>query len=144
MVVYTQKLDLKQGDIDAVLKTLAASETGSGRDAGYQPFGVLLSDAPGGEITGGVTGYQLFDWLFIQYLAVPQSLQGQGVGKELMGRAEAWARERGLAGIWLDTFAFQAKPFYEKLGFTEFGTIENHPRGSRRHFMQKRLDGANT
>jgi GNAT superfamily N-acetyltransferase len=139
MVVYTQKLDLKQGDIDAVLRTLAASETSGGHQAGYQSFGVLLGDRPGGEIIGGVTGYTLFDWLFIQYLAVPQSLQGQGVGKELMGKAEAWARERGLAGIWLDTFAFQAKPFYEKLGFTEFGTIEDHPRGSRRHFMQKRF-----
>ena len=55
-------------------------------------------------------------------------------------KAEAWARERNLAGMWLDTFAFQARPFYEKLGFSVFGTIEDHPRGSRRFFMQKRLD----
>jgi GNAT superfamily N-acetyltransferase len=56
-----------------------------------------------------------------------------------MARAEAWARQRNLAGMWLDTFAFQARPFYEKLGFTVFGTLEDHPRGSRRFFMQKRF-----
>jgi GNAT superfamily N-acetyltransferase len=56
-----------------------------------------------------------------------------------MARAETWSRERGLAGMWLDTFAFQARPFYEKLGFSVFGEIENHPRGSSRFFLQKRF-----
>jgi GNAT superfamily N-acetyltransferase len=140
MPVFTEKLDPTQDDIDAVLAALAASESMDGRDAGHQPFSVLLSDTPGGPVTGGLYGYQLFDWLFIQFVAVPRALQGQGVGRDLMARAESWARERGLAGLWLDTFAFQARPFYEKLGFTVFGTIENHPRGSRRFFMQKRLD----
>lgn len=139
MVVYTEKLDPSQDDIDAVLGALVASEQNAGRDAGYQPFSVLLSDEPGGPVTGGVYGYQLFDWLFIQYLAVPLGRQGQGIGQELMARAEAWSRQRGLAGMWLDTFAFQARPFYEKLGFSVFGEIEDHPRGSSRFFMLKRL-----
>ena len=62
MVAYTEKLDPSQGDIDAVLAALVASEQNAGRDAGYQPFSVLLSDAPGGPVTGGLYGYQLFDW----------------------------------------------------------------------------------
>jgi GNAT superfamily N-acetyltransferase len=139
MVVYTQKLDPSEGDIDAVLAALIASEQNAGRDSGYQPFSVLLSDEPGGPVTGGVYGYVIFDWLFIQYLAVPLASQGQGIGRELMARAESWSRERGLAGMWLDTFAFQARPFYEKLGFSVFGEIENHPRGSSRFFLQKRF-----
>ena len=139
MVAYREKLNPTQGEIDAVLAALVASEQHAGRDAGIQPYAVLLSDEPDGPVTGGVYGYQIFDWLFIQYVAVPLGLQGHGVGKALMERAEAWARQRGLAGIWLDTFSFQARPFYEKLGFSVFGSIEDHPRGSQRFFMQKRL-----
>jgi GNAT superfamily N-acetyltransferase len=136
---FTEKLDPTQADIDAVLATLVSSEQLAGRDAGYQPFSVLLSDTEGGPVTGGLYGYQLFDWLFIQYVAVPPDLKGRGIGQELMARAEAWARARGLAGLWLDTFAFQARPFYEKLGFSVFGEIKDHPRGSSRFFLQKRL-----
>lgn len=139
MVVFREKLDPTQDDIDAVLASLVASEAHAGRDGGFQAYSVLLSDTPDGPVTGGLYGYQLFDWMFIQYLAVPLAAQGQGIGQELMARAEAWARGRGLAGIWLDTFAFQARPFYEKLGYSVFGEIEDHPRGSRRYFLLKRL-----
>lgn len=140
MVVYTEKLDPSDGDIEAVLAALVASEQLAGRDAGYQPYSVLLSDEPGGPVSGGIYGYHMFDWLFIQYVAVPPGQQGHGIGRELMARAEAWARSRKMTGLWLDTFSFQARPFYEKLGFSVFGTIEDHPHGARRFFMQKRLN----
>lgn len=139
MVVYAEKLDPTSADVAAVLSALEQSEKLAGRDAGYQPFSVLLRDTEDGPVIGGLYGYQLFDWMFIQYVAVPPGKQGQGIGQELLARAEAWARSRNLAGLWLDTFAFQARPFYEKLGFSVFGSIEDHPRGSQRFFLQKRL-----
>ena len=46
---------------------------------------------------------------------------------------------RGCVGARLDTFEFQAPGFYEKLGYTRFGRIDDHPRGYSRFFMQKRL-----
>jgi hypothetical protein len=57
-----------------------------------------------------------------------------------MAEAEVFARQRGLLGVWLDTFSFQARPFYEKLGFSVFGTLHDHPAGGARYFMQKRFD----
>jgi GNAT superfamily N-acetyltransferase len=57
-----------------------------------------------------------------------------------MNRAEIFARERGCIGMWLDTFEFQARGFYEKLGFEVFGTIEDHPVGMNRYFMKKRFE----
>ena len=139
MVVYTEKLDPSDGDIEAVLAALVASEQLAGRDAGYQPYSVLLSDKPGGPVTGGIYGYHIFDWLFIQYVAVPPGQQGQGIGQELMARAEAWARSRKMTGLWLDTFSFQARPFYEKLGYAQFGQIADFPPGQSRHFLMKLL-----
>jgi hypothetical protein len=39
----------------------------------------------------------------------------------------------------LDTFSFQARPFYEKLGYHVFGMLENHPAGHQHYFMTKQL-----
>ena len=88
---------------------------------------------------GGLAGWTTYDWFFVVGLVVPQALRGQGLGRELMQRAEAFAREQGMIGLWLDTFDFQARGFYEKLGFTVFGTIEDHPVGGRRYFLNKRF-----
>ena len=38
-----------------------------------------------------------------------------------------------------DTFSFQARPFYEKLGYRVFGTLENHPSGHQHYLMTKKL-----
>jgi ribosomal protein S18 acetylase RimI-like enzyme len=56
-----------------------------------------------------------------------------------MQQAEDIAREAGCAGIWLDTYEFQARGFYEKLGYTVFGELPDHPAGMKRFFMMKRL-----
>jgi ribosomal protein S18 acetylase RimI-like enzyme len=49
------------------------------------------------------------------------------------------AAARGCIGVWLDTYAFQARGFYEKLGYEVFGTLADHPRGGGRFFMRKLL-----
>lgn len=54
-----------------------------------------------------------------------------------MQEAERIARDRGYVGIWLDTFEFQAKPFYEKLGYTVFGALEGLPGAIPRYFLKK-------
>ena len=64
-------------------------------------------------------------------LAVAAPVRGRGFGKELMKRAETYAVKRGCTDAFLDTFSFQARPFYEKLGYRVFGTLENHPVGHR-------------
>jgi hypothetical protein len=53
--------------------------------------------------------------------------------------AEAGAVQRGCHSVWLDTHEFKAKSFYEKLGYTEFGRLENFPTGYARHYSQKQL-----
>ena len=69
-------------------------------------------------------------------------LRGQNLGSRLMAQAEAHARAQNLAGIWLDTYSFQARPFYEKLGFTVVGEIPDMPPGGARYFLSKPLRSA--
>jgi GNAT superfamily N-acetyltransferase len=99
----------------------------------------LLIRGLDGKTVGGLWGRAAYDWLFIEYLAIPAESRRTGLGRNLMQRAEQIALEQGCIGVWLDTFAFQARPFYEKLGYKCFGQIDDHPRGSVRYFLQKRL-----
>jgi hypothetical protein len=55
-----------------------------------------------------------------------------------MAAAETEGRRRGCSAVWLDTFEFQARPFYEKLGYRLFGTLD-FPAGFKRFFLQKAL-----
>ena len=138
------KLNPDQADIDAIVAPLIAyNKANSPREANWQPFALHLVDEHGNRL-GGLSGKTVFDWLFVELLVVPETLRGKGYGQALIQRAEAFARERNCIGIWLDTFSFQARPFYEKLGFTVFGTIDDHPIGGHRYFLQKRLDQPST
>jgi GNAT superfamily N-acetyltransferase len=99
----------------------------------------LLIRNEAGEVTGGLTARYGYQWMGIELLFVPEAERGKRLGTKLMQQAEAVARDNKLTGIWLDTFAFQARGFYEKLGFSVFGTINDYPTIHSRYFMQKRL-----
>jgi GNAT superfamily N-acetyltransferase len=79
-------------------------------------------------------------WLWVQALAMPPALRGQGWGARLLATAETEARARGCVGVRLDTYSFQARGFYLKQGYREAGRIEDCPPGQARYTMAKRLD----
>jgi GNAT superfamily N-acetyltransferase len=134
------KPDPVAADMDAIFKPLVVFNTeATGRTWPRQEAVFHLLDDTGANV-GGLAGWSTFDWFFVVGLLVPEALRGQGLGRELIGRAETYAREQGLIGVWLDTFDFQARGFYEKLGYTVFGTLDDHPIGGRRFFLKKRLD----
>jgi GNAT superfamily N-acetyltransferase len=102
----------------------------------WLPLAVFIRNE--GEVVAGLAGETYCGWLFIRYLWVSEDLRGCGVGRELMARAEARARDRGCHSAWLDTFSFQAPGFYRKLGYEEFGRLD-YPPDHQRHFLRKRL-----
>lgn len=126
-------------DEKAILDGLIAFNEKAGGPIGYQPMAILLKD-DAGTVQGGLVGRVVYDWLFIELLHLPETARGEGLGTSMMQQAEDFARKRGLAGVWLDTYHFQARGFYEKLGYTIFGTLEGHPVGGRRFFLEKRFD----
>jgi hypothetical protein len=56
-----------------------------------------------------------------------------------MHRAEQEAVARGCHSAWLDTFEFQARGFYERIGYVCFGNLADYPVGFSRFFMRKSL-----
>ena len=73
-------------------------------------------------------------------LGLPPAFRRERLGSRLMTMAMDEARSRGCIGVHLDTFSFQARPFYEKLGFSLFGQLDGYPGGHTRFFMARRLD----
>ena len=77
----------------------------------------------------------------LDILWVEERYRRQGIGSALIREAEHTAREKGCRFMTLGTFDFQAKPLYEKLGFTVCGIIENCPTEGHTHYdMIKRID----
>jgi GNAT superfamily N-acetyltransferase len=99
-------------------------------------FALLLHDEVG-ALAAGLSGAMYWGWLFVDSLWVSDALRGSGLGRALMARAEDHARANDCHGVWLDTF--QARGFYEKLGYESFGVLEDYPPGHSRHFLRKRL-----
>ncbi|MDP3936617.1 MAG: hypothetical protein Q8R92_00595 [Deltaproteobacteria bacterium] len=46
---------------------------------------------------------------------------------------------RRCAHAHLDTFSYQARPFYERHGYTLFATLDDYPPGHKRYFLRKAL-----
>ena len=117
----------------------AFNDAASGADGESFPLALVVR-APGSQdVVGGLWGIGYYRWLFIELLVLPDTMRGQGFGTMLMDRAEAAARAQGCIGVWLDTFSFQARGFYEKRGYQVFGTIDDYPPGQSRFWMRKRL-----
>lgn len=126
-------------DRDAILAPLVDHNEAMVGPTERRQVAIALRDGDG-AIVGGMWGQTGFDWLFVQYLAVPPMLKGQGHGRALMIAAEDEARRLKCIGIWLDTFSFQARGFYEKLGYDVIGRIDDFPAGEARFFLRKRID----
>jgi GNAT superfamily N-acetyltransferase len=138
-----QKEEASQDDVTAIATHLQQFNFDVGPSPGYHTV-VLQLVTPEGKVTGGLFGQIAYEWLHIAALIVPAEARGTGLGRALMLRAEQIALGRNCVGIYLETLAFQALPFYEKLGYTRFGHLDDHPRGSTHYFLQKRFDSQPT
>ena len=63
---------------------------------------------------------------------VAAGLRGGGIGALVLAAAEDEGRARGCTRAHLDTFSYQARPFYEKHGWRVFATLDDYPKGHQR------------
>ena len=92
-----------------------------------------------GDIVGGVTARTYWQYLDVKFLWVHERFRKEGLGSKLMAAAEEEARRRGCKNAFLDTFSFQARGFYVRLGYSEFGRLAGFSGKHERHFMHKAL-----
>ncbi len=123
----------------AVEQGLIAHATAKGIEPrNHRSLAIVLRD-DAGAVAGGLLGATVWGWLHVKELWVADRCRGQHWGAKLMALAEDEAVARRCHHAFLDTFDFQALPFYERLGYTVFGSLNDFPKGHVRYFVSKRL-----
>lgn len=92
-----------------------------------------------GTLHGGVIGRLAGDSVYMEVVWNDESVRATGLGRESMRLVEDRARALGAREAWLYTMSFQAKPFYEKLGYSQFAELPWLEGKHARHFMRKDL-----
>jgi GNAT superfamily N-acetyltransferase len=92
-----------------------------------------------GALRGGVMGRLAGDSVYMEVVWNDETVRGTGLGRQIMTLVEDRARELGAREAWLYTMSFQAKPFYEKLGYVQFAELPWLDGRHARHFMRKDL-----
>jgi GNAT superfamily N-acetyltransferase len=91
------------------------------------------------KVLGGIIGLAFGGWLYVSLLWVEESLRNRGHGTRLLKMAEDEAVKLGCKQAHLDTYSFEARPFYEKHGYKLFATLGNYPEGYSKYFLKKKL-----
>jgi N-acetylglutamate synthase-like GNAT family acetyltransferase len=78
-----------------------------------------------GRLVGCATLQSADGGLFLEYVAVDESVRNRGIGAELVAKIEEEARARGLDELWAKA---RSPGFYERIGFRVLGDGERGPK----------------
>ena len=104
----------------------------------YLPLNFHIKDEQG-NIIAGINALSCWQMVHISELYVDENNRGKEIGTMLLNKVESDAKAIGATTSHTDTFDWQAKDFYLKLGYEVFGVIEDCPKGHKRFFLKKRL-----
>lgn len=88
----------------------------------------IFIEGKNGVYIAGLYGKKIFTVINISYIWVSQPYRHQGLGKSLIQKVEAEAKNDGVEKLFVETYTFQAVEFYSKLGFKEVGRYTDFPK----------------
>jgi ribosomal protein S18 acetylase RimI-like enzyme len=94
---------------------------------------------PAGAVIGGAVGRSWGQNCELQQIWVDAAFRDAGVGSELLRRFETHAMARGCRSFYLDTWSFQARGFYEGLGYRVVLEIGGFPHGIIKYTMMRQV-----
>lgn len=103
-----------------------------------EPLNIYVEDQQG-NLIAGMVAETFGNWLEIEYLYVQENLRGQGLGSNILNRAEKEARERKCKYSFVNTYQFQAPNFYKKHGYEEVFALKEYPYTGERYYYTKAL-----
>lgn len=103
-----------------------------------EPLNLYVEDDKG-ELMAGLVAETFGNWLEIEYLFVKEEFRGQGIGSQLLRKAESEANKKNCRYAFVNTYQFQAPTFYQKQGYKEVFTLKDYPYTGQRHYYQKDL-----
>ncbi|MDC9582825.1 GNAT family N-acetyltransferase [Xenorhabdus sp. PR6a] len=107
-------------------------------DVDIHPLFLTITDEDN-QIIAGLIAKTWWGGLEIQYLWVDKKYRKKGFGKQLMLQAEKEALNRHCHMAYVDTFDFQARGFYEKLGYKAYGELGGYSHKYTRFYLTKSI-----
>lgn len=92
-----------------------------------------------GRIVGGAHGELWGRSVHIAAMWVAESQRGKGHGSALLRAVEDYAAAHGHLLAYVETTSFQARPFYESLGYRVFGELDGIDENTTLFFLRKDL-----
>jgi GNAT superfamily N-acetyltransferase len=132
------ELDPDPHDVEALRRGLSQYNRQQRIVSNARRLAVFLEDEQG-AMYGGLVAATYWGWLDIQAFWLAEPVRGQGHGRRILAMAEMEAARRGCPHAFADVSSFQARGFFEHLGYSTFGILEDRPPGHRTHFMRKAL-----
>ncbi|KAA3625425.1 MAG: N-acetyltransferase [Flavobacterium sp.] len=101
-------------------------------------FAVFAKD-DNGTVLGGIRACGYWNYCLLELLWLSEKTRRSGVGSKLVEAFEEFAALKGFNYIRTETVSFQARPFYEKLGYTVYGELPDFPKGHTTYCLFKEL-----
>ncbi|MGD9424769.1 GNAT family N-acetyltransferase [Pantoea sp. NSTU24] len=139
MQALTFTHQMNDSDREALLTGLGGYNQSFIQRDNWGPLSVACHDAQR-TLRGGLIASRKGNWLCIDYLWVDETQRGHGMGSALINAAEQEAVRMGSRFALVDTFSFQALPFYQKQGYALQMSLPDFPHaGMQRHYLTKTL-----
>lgn len=136
-IIVTDSID--EAFLSVLQEGLRGYNEEQGGAADLKPIQVKVRDPETGTLAGGHSGRTSRGVLFIDYVYLPESLRGSGVGSRMLAMAEHEGKRRGCSKAVLFTITFQAPEFYKRLGWKVLGEVVPEPPGATRIYLTKDL-----
>lgn len=128
--------DFIEEKLDAINHSIVPPE----EDGEDEDIVFKIADDEGNTIAGCILVIGSWKIAELDIIWVDEKYRRKGLGSALIREAEKAARENGCYVMILGTFDFQARPLYEKHGYSLCGTVRDFPRGHENYTLIKRLD----
>lgn len=92
------------------------------------------------KLIGGAVGIIRFGWYFLEDLWIDENYRKNNIGTKIIKMIEECAKKNKALGVRMNTWSFQARGFYEKMGYTVYATFEDCPPGTIDYYLKKRFE----
>jgi GNAT superfamily N-acetyltransferase len=135
---YAMVVERRPDPIDlAMLEERLAEAAVVAIGSAEEDVAVFVRDA--GQIVAGVSGSIWSGCCQVHTLWIDESLRGRGLARALMAEVEAEAQRRGCRLVMGLTYDALTGDFYDQIGYTTVGVIEDCPAGTATRWYCKCL-----
>lgn len=103
------------------------------------PIAFVLTEENSERIIAASWGRIIGNWMHSELTWVDEDYRSRNFGTEIIKVIQSAARERGAIGLYCDSFNEKAAAAFKRMGYMEFGRIDDQPIGRAHIYLLKRF-----